>query len=75
MGNDRRSGQLGPGGVFVVRTVAAASRHIEFNSLTAKRYSEWCRTHRHSSAQRDCRSQHDYILRRVVDLHPAAPGR
>ncbi|MGO9283447.1 MAG: hypothetical protein ACLP75_10740 [Mycobacterium sp.] len=60
--------------MFVVLTIAAASRHSKLNNPTASRYYDAC-TQRHSSAQRDCRSQHDRILRRVADLHPAAPGR
>jgi hypothetical protein len=61
--------------VFVVLTIAAANRHSKLNNPTASRYYDARRPQHHSSAQRDCRSQHDRILRRVVDLHPAAPGR
>jgi hypothetical protein len=61
--------------VFVVLTIAAATRHGKLNNPTAGRYYNACRPQRHSSAQRDCRSPHDRILRRVADLHPAAAGR
>jgi len=59
--------------VFVVLTIAAASHHSKLHNPTASRYYDSCRPQHHSSALRDCRSQHDRILRRVVDLHPAAP--
>jgi hypothetical protein len=55
--------------VFVVLTIAASSRHSKLNNPTASRYYDSCRP------QRDCRSQYDRILRRDVDLHPAAAGR
>ena len=61
--------------MFVVLAIAAASRHSKLNYPTAGRYYDACRPQHHSSAQRDCRSQHDPIMRRVADLHPAAPGR
>jgi hypothetical protein len=61
--------------VFVVLTIAAASHHSKLDNPKASRYYDSCRPQHHSSAQRDCRSQHDRILRRVVDLHPTAPGR
>ena len=61
--------------MFVVLTTAAASRHSKLNNPTASRYYIACRPQRHSSAPRDCRSQHDCILRRVADLRPAAAGR
>lgn len=61
--------------MFVVLTIAAASRHSKLNNPTASRYYDSCRPQRHSGAQRDCRSQHDCILRRVANLHPAVPGR
>jgi hypothetical protein len=57
--------------VFVVLTITAASSHSKLDNPTASRYFYA----RHSSAQRNCRSQHDRILRRDVDLHPAAAGR
>jgi hypothetical protein len=60
--------------VFVVLTIAAATRDSKLNNPTASRYYNACRP-RHSSAPRDCRSQHDRILRRVADLCPAAAGR
>ena len=61
--------------MFVILTIAAASRHSKLNNATAGRYYDACRPQHPSSAQRDCRSQYDRILRRVVDLHPTAPGR
>ena len=61
--------------MFVVLTIAAPSRHSKLNNPTASRYYDACRPQRDSSAQRDCRSQHDRILRRVADLRTAAPGR
>jgi len=61
--------------VFVVLTIAAASRHSKLDNRTASRYFDACRPPRHSSAQRNCRSQRDRTLRRDVDLHPAAAGR
>ena len=61
--------------MFVVLTIAAASRHSKLNNPTASRYYDACRPQRDSSTQRDCCSQHDRILRRVADLHPTAPGR
>jgi hypothetical protein len=61
--------------MFVVLTVAAASRHSKLNNLTAGCHYDSLRPQCERSAQRDRRSKHDRILRRDVDLHPAAPGR
>jgi hypothetical protein len=61
--------------VFVVLTIAAPSRHSKLNNPTARRQYDACRPQRHNSAQRDFRAQHDPILRRIADLHLAAPGR
>jgi hypothetical protein len=61
--------------VFVVLTIAAPNRHSKLNNPAASHYYDAYRPQHHSSAQRDCRSQHDRTLRRVADLHPAGPGR
>ena len=61
--------------MFVVLTIAAATRDSKLNNPTARRQYDACRPQRHNSAQRDFGAQHDPILRRIADLHPAAPGR
>ena len=59
--------------MFVVLTIAAASHHNKLNNPTASHYYDSCRLQRHTSAQRDCSSKHDRILRRVGDLPPPPP--
>lgn len=69
MGNFR--GRLWSGRVFVAIAVAAASRHSKLNNATPGRHyrSRHCPSNAHCGRH----SQHDRILRRVVDLPPPPP--
>ena len=61
--------------MFVIVTIAAPSRHSKLTNRTASRDDDAYHAQHHSNARRDGRSRHHHTLRRLADVHPAAPGR